>query len=159
MIILGIDPGSRVTGYGVVSKTSKGLSHIDHGEIKPSRSSPLSLSLKNIFEGVMDVVEKRCPDVLAIETIFYGKNVRSLIQQGHVRGVALLVGPLKGLEVYEYSPLEIKQAVVGYGRAEKHQVQHMVKTLLRLPLPPPTDASDALAIAICHAHTMGKEPV
>ncbi len=157
MIILGIDPGTRITGYGLVTKTSRGVSCIDHGEIRPPRNGSLSASLQSVFEALMDLVDKHQPEVLVIETIFYGKNVRSLIQQGHLRGVAMLVAPLKGLPVHEYSPLEIKQAVVGYGRAEKHQVQQMVKMLLSLPSTPPPDAADALAAAICHAHTMKKE--
>ncbi|MDD5475847.1 MAG: crossover junction endodeoxyribonuclease RuvC [Syntrophales bacterium] len=157
MIILGIDPGTRVTGYGIVKKTSEGVSHIDHGELRPPRNSPLPAALKEVFESLMEIVELHSPDAIVIENIFYGKNVKSLIKQGHLRGVAMLAAPLNGLPVYEYSPLEIKQAVVGYGRAEKHQVQQMVTVLLRLPSPPPPDASDALAMAICHAHSMRKE--
>lgn len=157
MVILGIDPGTRVTGYGILAKTPSGLSHIDHGEIRPPSKSILSAALKEVFESLMALVSAHRPDALVIENIFYGKNVKSLIRQGHLRGVALLVGPLSGLPVYEYSPLEIKQAVVGYGRAEKHQVQQMVTALLRLDSPPPPDASDALAMAICHAHSMRKD--
>ncbi len=157
MIILGIDPGTRVTGYGIVEKTPGGILHLEHGEIRPSRGSVLSESLRMVFETLLEIVDRRKPDVLVIETIFYGKNVKSLIRQGHLRGAAMLTAPLRGLPVYEYSPLEVKQAVVGYGRAEKRQIQHMVKALLNLPSPPPADASDALAMAICHAHTMKKE--
>lgn len=157
MIILGIDPGTRVTGYGILAKTTAGLSHIDHGEIRPPHRIVLSVALKYVFESLVALVSAHRPDALVIENIFYGKNVKSLIRQGHLRGVALLVGPLNGLPVYEYSPLEIKQAVVGYGRAEKHQVQRMVTALLKLDSPPPPDASDALAMAICHAHSMRKD--
>ncbi|MCK9230342.1 MAG: crossover junction endodeoxyribonuclease RuvC [Syntrophales bacterium] len=157
MVILGIDPGTRVTGYGILEKTPAGLTHIGHGEIKPPHKKILSVALNDVFESLMALVSAHQPDALVIETIFYGKNVKSLIRQGHLRGIALLVGPLNGLPVYEYSPLEIKQAVVGYGRAEKHQVQQMVTRLLGLDSPPPPDASDALAMAICHAHSMRKD--
>ena len=159
MIILGIDPGSRVTGYGLVTKLPRGLSYIAHGEIRAPRQQVSSAALRTIFEAIMEIASRHQPDAMAVEDIFYGKNVKSMIRQGYARGVALLAASLNDLPVFEYSPLEVKQAVVGYGRAEKHQVQRMVTTLLRLPESPPPDASDALAVAICHAHSMRKDPV
>jgi crossover junction endodeoxyribonuclease RuvC len=104
----------------------------------------------------MEVVRETKPDALSVEDIFYGKNVKSLIKQGHVRGVVLLVATHSHIPVFEYTPLEVKKAVVGYGRAEKHQVQQMVKAMLNLSNVLPEDASDALAVAICHAHTQKK---
>ena len=125
---MGIDPGSHVTGYGVVEKARSGLRHIVYGEIRPGKGAPLSLCLQTIYDGLREVIRQSAPEALAIEEIFYGKNVKSLIRQGHVRGVAILAGKHMGIPVYEYSPLEIKKAVVGYGRAEKNQVQTMVKS-------------------------------
>jgi crossover junction endodeoxyribonuclease RuvC len=150
---LGIDPGSKVTGYGLAEKTRSGLNWVAHGEIRPGRKGNLlSGCLQDIYNGLQEVILQSAPDALAIEDIFYGKNVKSLIKQGQVRGVAILVGRNNKIPVYEYSPLEIKKAVVGYGRAEKSQVQAMVKAILNLPELPPPDAADALAIAICHIH-------
>jgi crossover junction endodeoxyribonuclease RuvC len=156
---LGIDPGSKVTGYGVVEKARSGLCHIIHGEIKPGKGAPLSLCIQSIYDGLQEVIRQSAPDALAIEEIFYGKNIKSLIKQGHVRGVAILAGKHLGIPVYEYSPLEIKKAIVGYGRAEKTQVQMMAKAILRLPGLPPPDAADALAVAICHINFLKTEPI
>jgi len=150
--ILGIDPGTNVTGYGVIEKNRDGLREILHGEIRMSSSWLLSGRLATIYEGLMEVVNRSDPDQVALEDIFYGKNVKSLIRQGHARGVVLLAASRGGLPVYEYSPLEIKQAVVGYGRAEKSQVQQMVRAILGMKAAPAADAADALAVAICHAH-------
>jgi crossover junction endodeoxyribonuclease RuvC len=150
--VLGIDPGSHVTGYGVVEEAGNGLSCVLHGEIRPVRGASLATCLQTISSGIHDVICRIAPEALAIENIFYGKNIRSLIKQGHVRGVAILAGADGGLPIYEYSPLEIKKAVVGYGRAEKGQVQTMVRAILKLPEMPPPDAADALAVAICHIH-------
>jgi crossover junction endodeoxyribonuclease RuvC len=152
MRVLGIDPGTRITGYGVVEKQENKLVHLMHGEVKPSNSAPLSTCLVTIYDQLVDVVEQTTPDAVAIEDIFYGKNVRSLIKQSETRGVAILVGSHKRIPVFEYAPLEIKKAVVGYGRAEKNQMRYMVKAILQLSELPPPDAADALAIAICHAH-------
>lgn len=152
MRVLGIDPGSHVTGYGVVEEAANGLSCLFHGEIKPLRGASLAACLQTIRDGIVDVIRRADPQALAIENIFFGKNIRSLIKQGHVRGVAILAGADGGLPVFEYSPLEIKKAVVGYGRAEKGQVQTMVRAILKLPELPPPDAADALAVAICQLH-------
>jgi crossover junction endodeoxyribonuclease RuvC len=157
--VLGIDPGSQVTGYGVIEKAGSGLCHIVYGEIKPGRGATLSLCLQTIYDGLLEAIRRSAPEALAIEEIFYGKNVKSLIRQGHVRGVAILAGKHAGIPVYEYSPLEVKKAVVGYGRAEKNQVQTMVKAILNLPALPPPDAADALAVAICHSNFLKMEPL
>ena len=149
---MGIDPGTNVTGYGVIEKQRTGFKEILHGEIKVAKNQQLSQRLKHIFNELTVVIEKSNPDMMALEDIFYGKNVKSLIKQGHARGVILLAASVKGLPVYEYSPLEIKKAVVGYGRAEKSQIQQMVKVILGLSALPPEDAADALAIAICHSN-------
>jgi len=156
---LGIDPGSHVTGYGVVEKARNGLRWVLHGEIRPVKGALLSACLQTVYDGLREVIRKAAPDALAVEDIFYGKNVRSLIKQGHVRGAAILAGKHMGIPVYEYSPLEIKKAVVGYGRAEKSQVQTMVKAILTLPELPPPDAADALAVAICHSNFLKAEPI
>jgi crossover junction endodeoxyribonuclease RuvC len=157
--VLGIDPGSHVTGYGVVENAAGGLRCVLHGEIKPVRGASLAVCLQNIFDGIREEIRRTTPEAMAIENIFYGKNIRSLIKQGHVRGVAVLAGAEGGLPVYEYSPLEIKKAVVGYGRAEKGQVQMMVRAILKLPELPPPDAADALAVAICHIHFRKTDPI
>jgi crossover junction endodeoxyribonuclease RuvC len=157
--VLGIDPGSQVTGYGVVEKVRGGLCWIAHGEIRPAKGGALSSCLQTIYDGLREVIRQASPDAVAVENIFYGKNVRSLIRQGHVRGGAILAAKHGGVPVYEYSPLEIKKAVVGYGRAEKGQVQQMVRAILNLPEIPPPDAADALAVSICHIHFAKADPI
>ncbi|MBN1613259.1 MAG: crossover junction endodeoxyribonuclease RuvC [Deltaproteobacteria bacterium] len=156
MIIFGIDPGIHTTGYGVIEKGKDGLRDVLHGEIRNANHIHLSAGLVRIYDHLAGIIRQVSPDVIAIEDIFYGKNIKSLIKQGQVRGVAILAGSRHDIPVVEYTPLEVKKAVVGYGRAEKSQVQHMVKAILGLPALPPADASDALAIAICHANT-GKD--
>ena len=153
MRTLGIDPGSRVTGYGIVEQAAGRIVRVDHGEIRIKKGEPFTRCLSRIFDELTEVIGRTKPDAVAIEDIFYGKNVKSLIKQGHVRGVALLAASRSGLPVHEYSPLEVKKAVVGYGRAEKQQVQVMIQAILRLGEILPEDASDALAVAICHTNT------
>ncbi len=153
MRTLGIDPGSRVTGYGIVEQAGGRIVRVDHGEIRIKKGEPFTRCLSRIFDELNEVIGRTKPDAVAIEDIFYGKNVKSLIKQGHVRGVALLAASRSGLPVHEYSPLEVKKAVVGYGRAEKQQVQVMVQAILKLGEILPEDASDALAVAICHTNT------
>jgi len=150
---LGIDPGSRVTGYGVIEQLGDRITRVDHGEIRTRNGEAFTQGLSRIFDELREVIHRTRPDAVALEDIFYGKNVKSLIKQGHVRGVVLLVATHSHVPVFEYSPLEVKKAVVGYGRAEKHQVQQMVKAILKLSSVLPPDASDALAVAICHANT------
>jgi crossover junction endodeoxyribonuclease RuvC len=157
--ILGIDPGSHVTGYGVIEKKGNYLKHIVHGEIKPKKDSSLSEVLVYIYQQISSLISQTAPQAVALENIFYGKNVRSLIKQAQVRGVVIFAGADQDLNIFEYSPLEIKKAVVGYGRAEKSQVQMMVKAILNLPEIPPADAADALATAICHANFFKEKPI
>jgi len=159
MRVLGIDCGGEYTGYGVVEMNSAGtLTCLKCGAIKLSPREPLARRLSRIYEGLGALIEEHRPDEVAIEGIFYALNVKSALKLGQVRGVAMLSAASAGLEVAEYSPLTIKASVVGYGRAEKQQVQHMVMQLLGLAeLPEPMDASDALAIAICHLHTAGTQ--
>jgi crossover junction endodeoxyribonuclease RuvC len=157
MRVLGIDCGGEYTGYGVVEMDSRGgLVCLACGAIRLSPREPLARRLSRIYLGLGDLLLAHHPDEVAIEEVFYALNVKSALKLGQVRGVAMLAAASAGLEVAEYSPLTIKSSVVGYGRAEKQQVQHMVTRLLNLPAPPePMDASDALAIAICHLHTAG----
>ena len=159
MRILGIDPGSHVTGYGMIERKGNYLRHLLHGEIKAKKDSPLSETLISVYQQLSDVIRQNEPQAMALENIFYGKNVRSLIKQAQVRGVVIFAGANAGLPVFEYSPLEIKKAVVGYGRAEKTQVQVMVKAILKLPDIPPADAADALATAICHANFLKEQTI
>jgi len=157
--ILGIDPGSHVTGYGIIEKKGNYLRHVLHGEIKAKKDSLLSVMLISIYKQLSEIITQTDPQAIALENIFYGKNVRSLIKQAQVRGVVIFAGADKGLNVFEYSPLEVKKAVVGYGRAEKRQVQVMVKAILKLPELPPADAADALATAICHANFLKEQSI
>ena len=159
MRILGIDPGTNVTGYGLIEKNKSSLTGIVYGEIRNKRNDPLSRRLDIVFTELLKMMEEMRPAVIALEDIFYGKNVSSLIKQGHVRGVIVLAATRAGIPVYEYSPLEVKKAVVGYGMAEKGQVQQMVKAILRLSELPPPDAADALAMAICHGNFLKAVPL
>lgn len=155
MRVLGIDCGTEYTGYGVVELGSDGkLLCLTCGAIKLSPREPLPARLATIFQRLGALIEEHHPDNVAIEEVFYALNVKSALKLGQVRGVAMLAASAAGLEVSEYAPLSIKSAVVGYGRAEKQQVQQMVMRLLNLEeIPRPPDAADALAIAICHLHT------
>ena len=157
MRVLGIDCGGEFTGYGLVEQGHSGdLQYVTCGTIKLSPRQPLPQRLKLVFETLCNVIAEFQPDEVAIEDVFYALNVKSALKLGQVRGVAMLAASSCGLPVAEYAPLSVKSAVVGYGRAEKSQVQLMVTTLLRLNAPPESpDAADALAIAICHLHTAG----
>jgi len=157
--VLGIDPGSRVTGYGVVEKQKNSLIALLQGDVRQAANTSLSSFMITLYNQLLAVIDDMSPDAMAIEDIFYGKNVKSLIKQAHVRGVAILAGSMRHIPVFEYSPLEVKQAVVGYGRAEKIQVQKMVTTILRLPELPPADTADALAVAICHINFLKVKPI
>ena len=155
MRVLGIDCGTEYTGYGVVEQSGDGrlLCHAV-GAIRLHSRDPLPLRLHSIFSRLTELIQQHQPQDVAIEDVFYALNVKSALKLGQVRGVAMLAAASAGLPVAEYAPLSIKSAVVGYGRAEKSQVQQMVARLLCLPsLPQPSDAADALAIAICHLHT------
>jgi crossover junction endodeoxyribonuclease RuvC len=156
MRALGIDCGTECTGFGVVELRNSELVLLACGAIKLSARDPLPRRLATIFERLAEIIREQQPDDVAIEDVFYAVNAKSALKLGQVRGVAMLAASSAGLEVAEYSPLSIKSAVVGYGRAEKRQVQHMVARLLSLDsIPEPPDVADALAIAICHLHTSG----
>lgn len=150
--ILGIDPGSRITGYGIIDFHKDHSRHIASGCIH-IRGDDLSARLRSIFEGITAIVESEGPAELAVEQIFFARNAASALKLGQARGAALMAGIIRGLPLYEYSPNEVKQAVTGRGHAAKNQVQHMIKMLLCLRELPASDAADALAVAICHGHT------
>ncbi len=155
MRVLGVDCGTEYTGYGVVELPADGkLVCLAWGAIKLSPKVPMAVRLSTIFDRLSVIICDHQPDNVAIEDVFYAVNAKSALKLGQVRGVAMLAASSAGLAVSEYAPLAIKSAVVGYGRAEKQQVQHMVTRLLNLTeTPEPPDAADALAIAICHLHT------
>src|SRR5438270_3154266 len=155
MRVLGIDCGTEFTGYGVVELGPDGrLCSCLYGAIRLSPRDPLPERLATVFSRLGEIIRDQRPDNVAIEDIFYAVNVKSALKLGQVRGVAMLAASSAGLPVAEYAPLSIKSAVVGYGKAEKQQVQQMVTRLLRLEVEPdPPDVADALAIAICHIHT------
>ena len=153
MRILGIDPGSRVTGYGLVDSQGNRLRHIDNGIIATNPTAPLADRLKVIYDGVARVIGEFAPEAVAIEQVFLAKNPQAALVLGHARGTAMVAAVNAGLPVHEYSALQVKSAVVGYGRAGKPQVQQMVKALLNLPEIAQEDAADALGVAICHAHS------
>lgn len=156
MRVLGIDPGSETLGWGVVEGTGLKYSPVDFGTVKSSTRQAFAKRLLSVFNGVEEVIERFQPDVLSIEDAFYAANAAVAMKLGQVRGVVLLLAEQRGLEIAEYAPRLIKQTVVGYGNAEKHQVQQMVKVLLKMKeVPKPHDAADALAIAICHFHHAG----
>ena len=156
MKVLGIDPGSQTLGWGVVEGSGLKYSLIDFGTVKSSPRQSFSKRLLKIYDELEKVIEKFQPDVLSVEEAFYANNVKVALKLGQVRGAILLLGEKSNLEIAEYSPRLIKQTVVGYGNAEKHQVQEMVRLLLKMKtVPQPHDAADALAIAICHFHHAG----
>ena len=157
MRVLGVDCGGEFTGYGVVEQDEQGvLHHLCSGAIRLLPREALELRLMKICQGLTEVIAAFAPEVVTIEDVFYAVNAKSALKLGHVRGVAMLTAAQAGVPVVAYSPLSIKSAVVGYGRAEKSQVQLMVARLLDLPAPPePADVADALAVAICHLHTAG----
>ena len=156
MKVLGIDPGSETLGWGVVEGSGLKYSLVDYGTVKSSPKEAFSKRLLKIYDGIEAIIAKFQPDVLSVEEAFYANNVKVALKLGQVRGVVLLLGEKSKLEISEYAPRLIKQTVVGYGNAEKHQVQEMVRLLLRMQkIPEPHDAADALAIAICHFHHAG----
>ncbi len=153
MRVFGIDPGSERTGYGCIETDGRRHRLVVSGAIRTSPGDGFPDKLLTVHRRLAELLAECRPDCVAVETLFYANNARSALKLGHVRGVAVLAAVEGGYPVVEYSPAEIKQAVVGYGRAEKHQVQEMVRLLLGLAEPPtPFDASDALAAAICHVH-------
>lgn len=158
MRVLGIDPGTVVTGIGIVEKNGSGMECLYAGRVRTSEKKSLSLRLNNIFDELIKVIETYSPDESAVENLFFARDAKSALKLGHARGVALLAIEKSGIPVAEYMPTEIKKSVLGYGRGTKEQVQHMVKLMLNLPdkkmLP---DITDALAVAICHIHSRETE--
>lgn len=156
MRILGIDPGSQRTGYGCIETGGGRARVVVCGALAPPARAALPERLLAVHRGLTDLLAERRPDAVAIEDLFHARNARSALILGHVRGVAMLAAAAAGAPIAEYSAAEVKQAVVGYGRAEKRQVQQMVTLLLGMAAPPsPLDVSDALAVAVCHAHSLG----
>ena len=151
-IILGIDPGSRITGYGVIQCNGRSQIYLGSGCIRTA-SEDFPYRLKQIFDGVSEIIRQYQPDLFAIERVFMAKNPDSALKLGQARGAAIVAATNANLPVAEYSATQIKSAVVGTGRAEKLQVQHMVQQILKLPAAPQADAADALGVAICHFHT------
>ncbi|MSQ62561.1 MAG: crossover junction endodeoxyribonuclease RuvC [Betaproteobacteria bacterium] len=151
MKILGIDPGLRITGFGVIEQTGGKLRYVTSGCVK-SGSGDLAARLKSILDGISEIIASNHPQEVAIEKVFVNVNPQSTLLLGQARGTAICAAVIAGLPVAEYTALQVKQAVVGKGHAKKEQVQHMVRRLLALPGNPGPDAADALACAICHAH-------
>lgn len=154
VIVLGVDPGTAVTGYGVVSRDRSGaVTLLECGVIRTASRAPLPDRLRDIYEGIVEVMDRHAPDAVAVEGVFYGKNPRTAVVLGHARGAILLAAALRRLDVAEYPPAEVKSAIVGTGRATKDQVGFMVARLLKLrEAPKPADAADGVAVALCHCY-------
>ena len=152
MRILGIDPGSRITGYGVIATCGHEIGFVACGTIRTAGETDFSRRLLIIFQDLCEVISVHTPEVAAVEDIFINRNPRSALKLGHARGAAVVAALHNNLAVYDYTARKVKQSVAGYGQAEKGQVQHMVQSLLGLDSIPSEDAADALAVAICHAH-------
>ena len=155
MLILGLDPGFAITGYGLVNSVSNRLSVVKYGAITTPAGMPFTDRLKAIRNGLIEIVDEYKPDAAAVEELFFNSNTTTAIKVAQGRGVAVETLAERSLPVFEYTPLQVKMTVVGYGRAEKKQIQQMVKIMLKLDnIPKPDDAADALAIAICHSFSM-----
>jgi crossover junction endodeoxyribonuclease RuvC len=155
MLVIGIDPGTAITGYGLIRESDDGrLMLVDYGAVLTPANDPMPQRLRKLYSDLKEIINLHRPESGAVEKLFFQQNVRTAISVGQARGVALLAIAEADLPVYEYSPSEIKQSVAGYGAADKYQVQQMVKALLEMEqLPEPDDAADALAVAICHLHS------
>lgn len=153
MRILGIDPGIAIVGFGFIDKQGSQLKPVQYGSIQTEAGLSVPLRLKQIFEAMQELLSTYQPEEIAVEKLFFNKNVTNAFSVGQARGVILLAAELAGIPVYEYTPMQVKQAVTGYGGAEKKQIQEMARLLLRLPsVPKPDDVADALGVAITHAH-------
>lgn len=158
MIILGIDPGTAITGYGVLENSGGKLRMVENGCVLTDKELDMPSRLDILGQELKGLIARFSPEVMAIEELFFFKNKKTVISVGQARGVAVFVGQNAGLEIHEYTPLQVKQAVTGYGRADKKQVQMMVKNILKLKeIPKPDDAADALAVAICCASSINFE--
>ncbi len=151
MKILGIDPGTNIIGYGIVEKNKNSISPVSFSSIIIGQNFTLSKKLEIIFDGISSIISKFVPDEIAIEELFFSKNIKTAISVSHARGVIMLAAEKSNIPIFEYKPNEIKQAITGYGKAEKIQIQNMVRNILHLEeIPKPDDTADALAIALCH---------
>ncbi len=156
MIILGIDPGYAIVGYGIIEYEKTHFRVIDYGAITTAANTPFNLRLERIYDGTELLMKKYRPQAMSIEKVFYNSNAKTVIDVSQARGVLVLAAQKNEVGIFEYTPLQVKQSVVGYGRAEKKQVQEMTRLLLGLDgVPKPDDTADALAMAICHAHASG----
>ncbi len=154
MKIIGIDPGYAIAGYGIVEYIGNKFKVLEYGAITTDSKTPFPQRLCALYEGLDEIIKKHKPDFAAFEELFFNTNVKTAIAVGHARGVLILSAQRAGVPVYQYTPLQIKQAVTGYGRADKMQMQAMIKALLGLSkVPKPDDAADGLAVAVCHAHS------
>ena len=153
MRVLGVDPGIAIAGYGIVDHAGNSFSPVDYGSLRSSADMPSHLRLRKLFSELTSLIDKYHPQCMAVEQLFFNRNVRTAMSVSQARGVILLAAALADLAVYEYTPLQVKQAVAGRGRAEKQQVQFMIKIILNLPaIPKPDDVADALAVAVCHVN-------
>lgn len=156
MVILGIDPGYAIVGWGVIEYKANKFKVIDYGAVTTEAKTPFPLRLCDIYNGLCDIIKKYQPEVLSMEKLFYNNNAKTVIDVAQARGVITLAAQQNGLKIAEYTPLQVKQSVTGYGRAVKKQVQEMTRIILNLEkIPKPDDTADALAMAICHAHCSG----
>lgn len=156
MIILGIDPGYAIVGYGIIDYRNNHFSVIDYGSILTDAKTPFNLRLEKIYDELSDIIDRYKPEAMSLEKLFYNNNAKTVIDVSQARGVIMLAAQKKNVRVFEYTPLQVKQSVVGYGRAEKKQVQEMTRRILNLEkIPKPDDTADALAMSICHAHSSG----
>lgn len=156
MIILGIDPGYAIVGWGVIEYTSNRFTVIDYGAVTTEAGTPFNDRLKAVYDGIDSIMKRYSPEALSIEKLFYNTNAKTVIDVAQARGVINLAAVQNNIPIFEYTPLQVKQSVVGYGRAEKKQVQEMTRVILKLAkIPKPDDTADALAMAICHAHASG----
>lgn len=156
MVILGIDPGYAIVGWGVIEYKANKFRVIDYGAVTTEAKTPFPLRLCDIYNGLCEIIKKYQPQVLSMEKLFYNNNAKTVIDVAQARGVITLAAQQNGLKIAEYTPLQVKQSVTGYGRAVKKQVQEMTRIILNLEkIPKPDDTADALAMAICHAHCSG----
>ena len=153
---MGIDPGYAIVGYGLVKKEGNSIKPLQYGVIRTAADIPIEQRLNEIYEDLTALIEAFKPESVAIEKLYFNTNEKTAINVSQARGVIILACTRAGIPIYEYTPLQVKMSVVGYGRAEKKQVQEMTRSILKLDkIPKPDDAADALAIAVCHAHTAG----
>ncbi len=156
MVILGIDPGYAIVGYGVINHISNRFSIVEYGAVTTEAGVKFSTRLSKIYFDICEIIKRTKPDAMAIEKLFFNTNTTTAIDVAQARGVILLAAVQNGIPIYEYTPLQVKSSVTGYGRAEKNQVMDMIKHILRLEkIPKPDDTADALALAVCHAHSSG----